>query len=155
MSLEVGHRDEGIGILDDRSHLHGLAVPKVHWNLHIVGPLQSVRDNNGGVDHWVDEAVPCCKLEVVHGVGAHALVEGAAVGQERPPSPLGHHVHHLGHQFRPEVGGVPLLPEVGLDCDKVPGVEGLSQPGLPEKLLDLGENALAGPIGPQISEVDL
>ena len=89
MPLEVGQRNEDVGVHDRASDLrfaHQFAVG--HRNCDVVSPFQPVADDHVAAGRIRSEAVEVGGLDVFERMFARTDVEGVAVGQERPAAKL-------------------------------------------------------------------
>ncbi len=111
--------DIHIGVHDGPSDLGRFNVFSTHHrDLHIVGTLQAVADDDLAAGGEGRKAVFIGSVHMLQGMLAAAYVEGVTVGEEgHAPSLLDKISHHLG-VVGPQKAQIPRLAEVDLDADK-------------------------------------
>ena len=156
MALEVGQGDEHIRVHHrpaDLGLLH-IFAPR-HGDLHIVGALQAVADEDGAAHRQRSKAVLPGALQVLQGVLPAAGVHGVAVGEEGAAAQLLHHIHHRPGIVGAEKAHIAQLAEVHLDGHKLAVQIQLLDPGRPDQLFQLGRQSITERLCVKISKIYL
>ena len=116
VALEMGQRDQDVGVHQRLAHQRGLAVLAVrHGHLHLVRAPQAVRDNDLTAGGDGIEAVDLRAFQMLHGVAPAARIERVAVRQKGNAAQLAHHIGHGVNVVGAQIGTVAQLAKVHLD----------------------------------------
>ena len=121
MTLEVGQRDENVGIHDGAADLRLLDVLAAdHRHGNVVGSLKAVADQDRAADGHRREPVLPRAVQVLKGVLAASGVHGIAVSQEGLAALLLDKVRDSAGVIRAQKAQVAQLAEVHLNRDELP-----------------------------------
>ena len=116
VALEVVQRNDDIGVHNGPADFGGLAENAAgDRDLHIVGALEAVGDQDLAAGGVGAEAVAQRGVQVVQGVFPGAHIERVAVGQEGIAAQLLDVVGHVAGKVGPEKGQIAQLAEMDLD----------------------------------------
>ena len=157
--LEMGHRQERVGVGDGAGHelLVQVVPPPLQIDDYVVGPEPAVGHDDRAADRALVEAVPVCGLQVVHGQGpADPGVVGhrRRIGDEGAEPPLLEEVDQGADDHGPEVPDVVRLAHVGLDRHDVAPLEVVQPARAFEDLAALDGRRFEKPPRPRIHEPD-
>ena len=113
----MGQGEDDIGVHDRLADLGAGDVFPVHRNLHVVGALDAVADDDVAARIVGVEAVLVGGLQMIEAVLAAADVQGVAVHEEGPPAQVADDIHQHPGIVGPQVGQIAGLAEVHLDGD--------------------------------------
>ena len=75
----MGKNDQGVCMIDVRADLERLEMGTLSLNLHVVQPLQAVRNHDGGANGFPGEAVLIGCEDVVHRISPAASIERVGI----------------------------------------------------------------------------
>ena len=154
MALEVVQRDEHVSVHNGSADLGVLDVLSVDGDLHVVGALQTVANEDGTAHSHGGEAVFPGAVQVLQGVFPAAHIEGVAVGEEGLATQLLHHISHSFGVVGAEEAQIAQLAEVHLDGHELVIHVDLANACGPDESLELGGKALAQ-LGAEIGVVNV
>ena len=143
VTLEVVQRDEHIGVHDGPADFGVLDILSIDGNLHVVGALQTVTNEDGAAHGHGGEAVFPGAVQVLQGVFPAAHIEGVAVGEEGLSAQLFHHISHRLGVVGAEKTQIAQLAEVHFDGHELVIHVDFANASGPDQPLELGGKALA------------
>ncbi len=156
VALEMGQADKHVGVHNGPADLGLLHIfAPLYRDLHVVGALQAVADEDGAAHRQRRKAVLPGALQVLQGVFPAAGVHGVAVGEEGLAPQLLDHVHHSPGVVGPQVADVAQLAEVQFDGHKFALQFQVLYARLFNQLFQLGGQAVAVSLGVEIGKINL
>ena len=144
VSLEVGHADDDVRVGNGCTDFGCRTIFAVNGYFAVVGSFQSVGNDDLALGRDGVESVLHRTLQMVHGVGAAAVIEGVAVGQKRFGSVAAQQVGHACRIVGADVGQVARFAEVYLDGHKTVFQGQLGNAGLLHQTFHLVEQVGSG-----------
>ncbi len=156
VALEVGQADKHIGVHNGPADFGLFHIfTACDRDLHVVGALEAVADEDGTAHRQRRKAVLPCALQMLQSVLPAAGVHGVAVGEEGLASQLLDHVHYRPGVVGPQVADVAQLAEVHFDSHKFTVQVQILNPRPFHQLFQLGGKAVAEGLGVEVGEINL